>query len=191
MANRTHRARRSTRQSFVDPLETAHRPGRRALLASTALSGVFIAAIAGNPGSALAACAGENTASVTCDAVTPATAGTLNTSFAGSTVVNVNPGGAITTGGAHATVTSATGTLNFNHNDPAGITNNLVGGNGLDLVTNSGSITYLGNAGVTSNFATGIAQTSPSAPAIPASPATPRWSARNPASRRRRSAPGP
>src|ERR1043165_10051211 len=40
---------------------------RRRLLAGTALTGAFIVVIAANPQSALAACAGENTASVTCD----------------------------------------------------------------------------------------------------------------------------
>src|SRR5690242_2326094 len=61
---------------------------RRTLLAGTAFTGAFIAAIAANPQSALAACAGENTASVTCDSTNQASAGTLTTTFAGSTVVN-------------------------------------------------------------------------------------------------------
>ena len=93
------------------------RPKRRgALLASTAFTGAFAAVIAGHPTGALAACSGVNTANVLCDAANQATAGPLNTSFAGTTVVNVNPGGKIDSGGAAATVTAA-GSLTFNHND--------------------------------------------------------------------------
>jgi uncharacterized protein with beta-barrel porin domain len=86
---------------------------RKALLASTAL--IAFAA----PQAALAACQGENTGNVLCDAAHPATAGTLATSFAGATTVNVNAGAAINVS-ASATVT-APGDLVFNHNDPAGI----------------------------------------------------------------------
>jgi uncharacterized protein with beta-barrel porin domain len=86
---------------------------RKALLASTAL--IAFAA----PQGAFAACQGENTGNVLCDAAHPATAGTLATSFAGATTVNVNAGAAINVS-ASATVTAA-GALVFNHNDPAGI----------------------------------------------------------------------
>ena len=86
---------------------------RKALLASTAL--IAFAA----PQGAFAACQGENTGNVLCDAAHPATAGTLATSFAGATAVNVNAGAAINVS-ASATVTAAGG-LVFNHNDPAGI----------------------------------------------------------------------
>jgi fibronectin-binding autotransporter adhesin len=86
---------------------------RKALLASTAL--IAFAA----PQGALAACLGENTGNVLCDAAHPATAGTLTTSFGGATAVNVNAGAAINVS-ASATVTAA-GDLVFNHNDPAGI----------------------------------------------------------------------
>jgi uncharacterized protein with beta-barrel porin domain len=86
---------------------------RRALLASTAL--IAFAA----PQGAFAACQGENTGNVLCDAAHPATAGALTTSFGGATTVNVNAGAAINVG-ASATVT-APGDLVFNHNDPAGI----------------------------------------------------------------------
>jgi hypothetical protein len=86
---------------------------RAALLASTAL--IAFAA----PQAAFAACQGENTGNVLCDAAHPATAGTLATSFAGATTVNVNAGAAINVS-ASATVT-ASGSLVFNHNDPSGI----------------------------------------------------------------------
>ena len=86
---------------LVSQTATTARPRRRgALLASTAFTGAFAAVIAGHPTSALAACSGVNTANVLCDAANQATAGTLNTTFAGTTVVNVNPGGKIDTGGA-------------------------------------------------------------------------------------------
>ena len=86
---------------------------RRAAWLAGASLGILAAMAGGSP--AAAACLGENTASVTCDAINPATAGTLTTSFAGTTVVNVNPGGQID-GGASATVTAA-GSLTFNNND--------------------------------------------------------------------------
>ena len=86
---------------------------RKALLASTAL--IAFAA----PQGAFAACLGQNTGSVLCDAAHPATAGTLATSFGGATTVNVNAGAAINVS-ASATVTAA-GDLVFTHNDPAGI----------------------------------------------------------------------
>ena len=125
------------------------RPKRRgALLASTAFTGAFAAAIAGHPTGALAACSGVNTANVLCDAANQATAGTLSTSFAGTTVVNVNPGGKIDTGGAAATVTAA-GSLTFNNNDTTfGITQ-LV--HRCPAEQHFGAITYLGNAPVTSD----------------------------------------
>ncbi|HEV7409484.1 MAG TPA: autotransporter domain-containing protein [Bradyrhizobium sp.] len=86
---------------------------RKALLASTAL--IAFAA----PQGTFAACQGENTGNVLCDAAHPATAGTLATSFGGATTVNVNAGAAINVS-ASATVT-APGALVFTHNDPAGI----------------------------------------------------------------------
>jgi outer membrane autotransporter protein len=88
------------------------------------------------PHSALAACSGENTANVTCDAANPATAGTLNTSFPGTTLVTVNPGAGIT-GQATATVT-APGALTFNHNDPAGMST-------AALFNDFGAVTFTGN----------------------------------------------
>ena len=131
--------------------DAAGRPRRRgALLASTAFTGAFIAVIAGHPQGALAACSGVNTANVLCDAANQATGGTLNTTFSGSTVVNVNPGGKIDTGGAAAVVTLA-GNLAFNHNDTTfGIVNGggVLPGVGLNNV-GSGGVTYTGNANVT------------------------------------------
>jgi hypothetical protein len=136
-------------QGFAESLDLAGRPRRlRAWLASTAFTGVFIAAMASNPQSALAACAvtpSPNT--VTCDNTNQATAGTLNTSFAGTTVVNVNDRGRIDSGGATATVTAA-GNLTFNNNDTTfGITS--AAGNGVNLANDFGAITYVGNANVT------------------------------------------
>jgi autotransporter-associated beta strand protein len=107
----------------------------------------IIAALAGSPPRAFAACLGENSASVTCDATNQASAGTLTTSFAGATVVNVNAGGKIDTGGASATVTAA-GSLTFNNNDTIfGITNTA--GNGVTLANDFGAIAYTGSGTVT------------------------------------------
>ncbi|CAN7528806.1 autotransporter domain-containing protein [Bradyrhizobium sp. LjRoot220] len=129
-------------------------PRRRALLAGTAFTGAFIAAMAANPQSALAACVGVNSASVLCDAANPATAGTFTTSFAGGTVVNVNAGANINSGGASATVTAAGG-LTFNHNDTTfGITN--AASTGVSLLNNFGAITYTGNAAVTATIGDAI-----------------------------------
>jgi len=116
--------------------ETRRALFRQQLLATTAFTAACVV-IANSPQSALAACAGENTANVLCNAANPATAGTLNTSFPGSTLVTINPGAAIT-GSANATVT-APGTLTFNHNDPAGI------GGAAALLNNFGAVTFTGN----------------------------------------------
>ena len=124
------------------PEFAAARP-RAALLATTALTGAFIAVMA-NPQSALAACLGENTANVLCDAAHPATAGLLDTTFAGTTLVTVNAGAAITTA-ARARVTAA-GTLTFSQNDPSGIDGPL--GAGVTLINNFGSIAFTGNGPV-------------------------------------------
>src|SRR5581483_8950193 len=128
--------------------------GTRTLLAGTAFTSTLIAVTAGHPQSAFAACAGENTSSVTCDASHPATAGTLDTSFGGTTVVNVNPGGAITTGGASATVTGP-GTLTFNNNDTTfGISSSTR--SGVTLTNNNGASFYVGNANVSSTAGAGV-----------------------------------
>ena len=133
------------------------RPKRRgALLASTAFTGAFVAVIAGHPTSALAACSGVNTANVLCDTTNQATAGTLSTTFAGTTTVNVNPGGKIDTGSVSATVT-ATGNLTFNHNDTTfGISG---ASTGVRLRNDFGAITYLGNASVTSTGSGAVSAT--------------------------------
>jgi uncharacterized protein with beta-barrel porin domain len=137
---------------FVEPT-TLPRRRRAGSLAGIAFTGAFIAAMMGHPQGALAACQGENTASVTCDAANQATAGTLSTSFAGATVVNVNAGSKIDTGGATA---SANGNLlTFNHNDTTfGITNTGVSA-GVSL-SNVGAITYLGNANVNALGSNGV-----------------------------------
>jgi uncharacterized protein with beta-barrel porin domain len=117
---------------------------RTALLASTAL--IAFAA----PQAAFAACQGENTGNVLCDAAHPATAGTLATSFGGATTVNVNAGAAINVS-ASATVT-APGDLVFNHNDPAGIASILARNDfgAINVTTNaailSGGLTALDNS---------------------------------------------
>src|SRR5882724_10825283 len=118
------------------------------LLAGTAFTGAFIVAMMGNPQRALAACAGEGGPLVTCDLATPATAGTLSTTFAGTTVINDNAGGKINAGGGAIAVVTAAGSLTFNNNDTTfGITANA--GSGVDLNNNFGAITYVGNANVT------------------------------------------
>jgi subtilase-type serine protease len=142
--------RRSDRPQLAERTTILPRRRRTALLAGTAFTGAFIAAMAGNPQSALAVCAGENGPLVTCELATPATAGKLSTSFNGTTVVNVNPGGKIDTGGATASVAAPGGSLTFNNNDTTfGITS--VGAfHGVNLINNFGAITYVGNANVTS-----------------------------------------
>ena len=135
------------------PLAPSRR-GRAALLVGTALTTACAASITAHVDSALAACAGENTANVSCDAANQATAGALATTFAGSTTVNDNPGGKIDSGGASATVTAA-GTLTFNNNDTTfGIKNNA--GNGVTLTNNFGGISYTGGAAVTATGGDGI-----------------------------------
>ncbi|CAN7528684.1 autotransporter domain-containing protein [Bradyrhizobium sp. LjRoot220] len=134
---------------------------RTALLAGTAFTGAFIAAIVGHPQSALAACAGEFGPLVTCDSVTPATAGALFTFFAGSTVVNANVDGKIDSGGAGVLVTAA-GTLTFNHNDTTfGIISTASAA--VRLVNDFGAITYTGNAAVTATGGDAIIAASGSA----------------------------
>ncbi|MGM4932712.1 autotransporter outer membrane beta-barrel domain-containing protein [Tardiphaga sp. 619_E2_N8_5] len=101
------------------------------------------------PSEALAACVGENTGNVTCDAANPATGGTLESIFAGTTVVTVNPGAKIdgfalfgnaTFGGASVTVT-APGSLTFTHSDTIFGIANMV-----NLRNAFGDISYIGNA---------------------------------------------
>ena len=65
------------------PAPTSTRNRKARLLGGAAFVGV-LAALAGNPHAASAACAGVNTANVLCDAANQATAGTLNTTFAGT-----------------------------------------------------------------------------------------------------------
>src|ERR1700750_320074 len=52
-------------------------------LTGTAFTGAFVTIVAAFPQSALAACLGENTGSVTCDAANPASGGALTSSFGG------------------------------------------------------------------------------------------------------------
>ncbi|WP_441244579.1 autotransporter outer membrane beta-barrel domain-containing protein [Tardiphaga sp. 768_D3_N2_1] len=119
------------------------------MLIGTALTGAFIAMIAAVSDRALAACVGENTGNVTCDAANPATGGTLESIFAGATVVTVNPGAKIdgfalfgnaTFGGASVTVT-APGSLTFTNGDTIFGIANMV-----NLRNFFGDISYIGNA---------------------------------------------
>lgn len=113
---------------------------RGSWLAGTAFTGAFVTIVAVFPNSALAACLGENTGSVTCDAADPATGGALTSSFGGTTVVNVNPGGQIDAGSANVTVT-APGSLTFTNSDTVfGIPN------GVALRNDFGAVSYIGNA---------------------------------------------
>src|SRR5688500_3834686 len=133
---------------FSRPLQAAAAPvRRRTWLGSTALLASL--AVTAAPSEALAACVGENTGSVTCDAANPATGGTLESIFAGTTVVTVNPGakndgislfGNATFGGASVTVT-APGSLTFTNSDTIfGIANTV------NLRNAFGDISYIGNA---------------------------------------------
>ncbi|WNJ90130.1 autotransporter domain-containing protein [Bosea sp. 685] len=125
------------------------------LLGSTALLASLVALAA--PSEALAACSGVNTGAVLCDAANPS-GGSLLTSFAGTSTVNVGAGAGINTGivfWAAAAASVSAGDLTFNHTDPAGITS-LVNGHAIALNnTGPGAITYNGSANVTS-AATGI-----------------------------------
>ncbi|MBR0850190.1 autotransporter domain-containing protein [Bradyrhizobium diazoefficiens] len=128
-------------------------PRRRTAWLTGASLGII--ALTGVPPRAFAACLGENSASVTCDATNQASAGTLATSFAGTTMVNVNAGGKIDTGGASATVTAA-GSLTFNNNDATfGITNKS--GTGVALANDFGAITYAGSGAVTATSTVPVA----------------------------------
>lgn len=128
------------------------------MLASTAL--IAFAA----PQAALAACLGENTGNVLCDAAHPATAGTLTTSFGGTTAVNVNAGAAINVS-ASATVT-APGDLVFNHNDPAGMAGILARNDfgAINVTTNAailtGGLTALNNSAASTSPITVMANQS-------------------------------
>ena len=109
---------------------------RRAFLSSTALvasisvvrwpgAGLLAlsaATLLASPPSALAACLGEFTGTVLCDAANPATAGMLSTVFNSTTTVDINAGAGITTG---AFVQNSTGVadLIFNNDGRAGIGN--------------------------------------------------------------------
>src|SRR5882757_195149 len=121
---RSNGAQFAERTTLLSPRHLSPRH-RTTLLAGTAFTGAFIAAMMGSPQSALAACTGINSGSVTCETGSEAAAGTLNTTFNGTTVVNVNAGGKIDTGGAIATGTGpGTRTLTSPHNDTTcGITN--------------------------------------------------------------------
>jgi uncharacterized protein with beta-barrel porin domain len=129
-----------------------HRRGVSSWLASTAFSGAFAALIAAFPQSALA-CVGEDTGNVLCDAANPATGGMLTTSFAGTTVVAINPGARIDTGPATVTVT-APGSLTFTNSDTIfGIPQIVI------LRNDFGDISYIGNAAASAVFAQGTAGT--------------------------------
>jgi hypothetical protein len=115
---------------------------RSSLLASTVVSAGVLAV----NGNAVAACLGENTASVLCNTANPATGGALATTFNDASLVTLNSGANISAG-ANATVTAGSGLLRFNHNDPAGVAG------GITLThLGAGDVTYTG----TGNVAGGI-----------------------------------
>lgn len=120
--------------------------GRLTMWRGALLGSVSLAAI-GCASGAQAACSGLGTGNVLCDAANPV-GGHLSATYSGDLTVTVNAGAGITDG---ATV-SASGSITFNHNDPAGITSSSIY-DGLQFLGNSG-ITYTGSADVT---ATGYA----------------------------------
>ncbi|WP_342711120.1 autotransporter domain-containing protein [Bradyrhizobium sp. B124] len=91
-------------------------------------------------------CSGVGTANVVCDAAHSSDGG-LNTSFNGDLTVNVNAGAGINSRGV---VVSASGSITFNHNDPAGITGSMY--DGIQLLGSGAPITYTGSADVTANW---------------------------------------
>jgi uncharacterized protein with beta-barrel porin domain len=111
---------------------------RGALLGSVSLVAMECAS------GAEAACLGENTGNVLCDAAHPATGGQLQTSSSVDTVVNINAGSGIA--GAWGVGVSGNGSITFNHNDPAGIRSSMF--EAIRIYGNAGAITYTGSADV-------------------------------------------
>lgn len=126
---------------------------RIVLLGSTALLASLV--VTAGMSEAQAACSGVNTGTVLCDAANPS-GGSLETSFAGATTVNINAGAAISlvsalpfNAAARVWVTGGTGDLIFHHSDPTGISGSFYAVN----LTNSGTgaTIYNGSANVTSD----------------------------------------
>ncbi|EHR03405.1 autotransporter outer membrane beta-barrel domain-containing protein [Bradyrhizobium sp. WSM471] len=136
---------------------------RRALLASTAFTGAFIAVIAGHPGSALAACAvtvGPNT--VTCnstvttnttntDAATASSVDRSQAFSAGPVSATINPGQTVS---GYGLAISANGAGINVVNNGAVTTTQAV--HALDISTSTGNIVYSGNGSASNTAGSGI-----------------------------------
>jgi subtilase-type serine protease len=136
---------------------------RRALLASTAFTGAFIAVIAGHPGSALAACAvtaGPNT--VTCnstvttnttntDAATASSVDRSQAFSAGPVSATINTGQTV---GGYGLAISANGAgINLVNNGAVTTTQAV---HALDVSTSTGNIVYSGNGSASNTANSGI-----------------------------------
>jgi uncharacterized protein with beta-barrel porin domain len=122
--------------------------GRLGMWRGALLGSVSLVAMACASG-AEAACLGENTGNVLCDADHPATSGQLSTQSSADTTVNINAGAGIT-GGLHVSSGSVlpNQSITINHNDPGGIRNT-----GMEAIlvynfTPEGAVTYTGSADV-------------------------------------------
>ncbi len=121
---------------------------RGALLGSVSLAAIGCA-------SGAQACSGLGTGNVLCDAANPVGGHLDASTFSGDLTVTVNAGAGITDGAT----ASASGSITFNHNDPAGISSSSLY-DGLHLAGNS-TITYTGSADVTANgYAIGVSSSS-------------------------------
>jgi len=127
--------------------------GRQGMWRGALLGSVSLAAMACASG-AEAACQGENTGNVLCDAAHPATGGTLTTQSDVDTTVNINAGAGIT-GGLRVytdTFVRPNQSITVNHNDPAGISNTGMEAILINNGTPEGAITYTGSADVISSI---------------------------------------
>ena len=155
----------ANKRTFAQFMSLAHPPRRRALLASTAFTGAFIAVIAGHPQSALAACAvtaGPNT--VICNGTTTTTNffvnidATNNPSTDRQQVFTTGP----VTGTVNGTVDGAGLSIFANQaGAPISFTNNGAvttnqPENGLVLGANAGTVTYSGNGSVSNTTNNGV-----------------------------------
>ena len=139
-------------------MSKTHSRRRLSLLASSSLIVTSLVAGVGAfgigafaPGEALAACSGENTASVVCDAVTPATAGTVTTTLVNAVPniaasVRVNAGAAINAGGLTVDQSGVVGDLLVFVDDPAGITG---AADAVSVTNSTGGQTTFNNQGGT------------------------------------------
>src|SRR5262249_7767952 len=98
---------------------------------------------------ALAACQGENTGNVLCDAAHQATGGQVQTAFNGDTVVNINAGAGIA--GAYGLIVNGNGSITVDHNDPAGVRSATFEALRIYNSSDTGAVTYRGSADVIGN----------------------------------------